>query len=131
MSLVGSLRNPLMAAIRPLSGVMRTSAQRVIRSATALGISLSVALLGGLDLGPLALFALALALLGLCNLPSVVLENSLVARVDIGALGRFAYDERVRAARRGRRAPLRPSRPARPMADIRAGVAHRWNAPRP
>jgi hypothetical protein len=42
-------------------------------------ISLSVTLLGGLSLGGLLLLELPLASLRLCDLPPVVLENSLVA----------------------------------------------------
>jgi hypothetical protein len=49
----------------------------------ALAIGLPVALLGGLDLGPLALFALALALLGLGDLPAVVFEDAAVALCTI------------------------------------------------
>ncbi len=52
--------------------------------------SLSVALL---------LLELPLAPLRLLNLPSVVLENSFVARINVGALGRLADDERIRRHR--------------------------------
>ena len=40
---------------------------------------------------------LALALLGLGDLPPVVLQNAAVTLLDVRALGRFADDERVRA----------------------------------
>ena len=40
-------------------------------------------------LGGLALFSLALALLGLCDLPPVVLHYATVTRFDVGVLGRF------------------------------------------
>jgi hypothetical protein len=65
----------------------------------ALAVSLPVALLGGFEFFALPLFKLALALLGLGDLPPVVLQYATVTLLDVGALGRFADDERVRADR--------------------------------
>ncbi len=48
----------------------------------SLAISLPVALLGGFEFFALPLFKLALTLLGLGDLPPVVLKDALVARVD-------------------------------------------------
>jgi hypothetical protein len=62
-------------------------------------ISLPVTLLGGFEFFALPLFKLALALLGLGNLPPVVLKDAAVTRFDVSALGRFADDGRVRADR--------------------------------
>ena len=55
----------------------------------ALGISLSVALLDGFEFFALPLFKLALPLLGLGDLPPVVLKDAAVTLLDVGALGRF------------------------------------------
>jgi hypothetical protein len=60
---------------------------------------LPVALLGGFEFFALSLFKLALPLLGLGDLPPVVLHYATVTLLDVGALGRFADDERVRADR--------------------------------
>jgi hypothetical protein len=65
----------------------------------ALAIGLPVPLLGGFEFFALPLFKLALPLLGLGDLPPVVLKDAAVTRFDVGALGRFADDERVRADR--------------------------------
>jgi hypothetical protein len=62
----------------------------------SLAISLPVALLGGLDLGGLLLFKFALPLLGLGNLPSVILEDAAVALFDVCPRRRFAHNETVR-----------------------------------
>ena len=46
----------------------------------------AVALLGGLNLGGLLLLELALPLLGLGDLPPVVLQDATVTLLDVGAL---------------------------------------------
>jgi hypothetical protein len=56
---------------------------------SALAISLAVALLGGLDLGGLALLKLTLALLGLGDLSPVVLKDAAVTRFDVCSRRRF------------------------------------------
>jgi hypothetical protein len=53
-------------------------------------VSLPVTLLGGFEFFALPLFKLALALLGLGDLPPVVLKDAAVTRIDVGALGRLA-----------------------------------------
>jgi hypothetical protein len=80
----------------------------------SLAIGLPVALLGGFEFFALPLFKLALALLGLGDLPPVVLKDAAVTRFR--ALGRFADDERVRADRGGRR-----QRASLPTTDAAAG----------
>src|SRR4051794_20746010 len=47
-------------------------------------------------LGGLALFAFALALLGLGDLPSVILQYAAVTRFDVCSRRRFAHNETVR-----------------------------------
>jgi hypothetical protein len=44
-------------------------------------------------------FKFALALLGFGNLPPVILKDAAVALLDVGALGRLAYGERILADR--------------------------------
>jgi hypothetical protein len=66
---------------------------------SALAVSPSVALLGGLSLGGLLLFELALPLLGLSDLSSVVLEDAAVALCDVCPRRRFVHKERVRRHR--------------------------------
>jgi hypothetical protein len=65
----------------------------------SLAISLPVALLGGLSLGGLLLLELALALLGLGDLSSVVLEDAAVTLLDVCPRRRFVDKERVRRHR--------------------------------
>jgi hypothetical protein len=62
----------------------------------ALAISLPVALLGGFEFFALPLFKLALALLGLGDLPPVVLQRAPVTLFDVCPLRRFVRKERVR-----------------------------------
>jgi hypothetical protein len=57
---------------------------------------MSVALLGGFEFFALSLFKLALALLGLGDLPPVVLKDAAVTLLDVCPRRRFVDKERVR-----------------------------------
>jgi hypothetical protein len=73
-----------MSAIRPLSrGHSGHQPSELSARPPALAISLPVALLGGFEFFALPLFKLALALLGLGDLSSVVLEDPTVALCTI------------------------------------------------
>jgi hypothetical protein len=66
----------------------------------ALAISLPVALLGGFEFFALPLFKLALALLGLGDLPPVVLQHATVTRFDVSSLRGFVHKEKGPAGSR-------------------------------
>jgi hypothetical protein len=75
-----TLRHPPMSAIRPLRGHSGHQPSELSARPPSLAISLPVALLGGFEFFALPLFKLALALLGLGDLPPVVLKDAAVTR---------------------------------------------------
>jgi hypothetical protein len=88
-----------MSAIRPLRGHSGHQPSESSARPPAFAIGLPVTLLGGFEFFALSLLKLALALLGLGDLPPVVLKDAAVTLRDVGPLRRFADDERVRADR--------------------------------